>query len=202
MSVKIRLRYARRSHLTALLALTVLVAAFLGYLAVGQSRAAAAEPATPATLPAATRPFYLTKTHFNGSQALGACEPGFHMASLWEILDVSNLRYDPDLGQTLADSGAGPPTALIGWVRTGYVSSSIATAGLGNCQAWTSQLANHSGTVLSLDFAWWTAPNGPATWDTGAFPCIEAWRVWCVADGWQGGGLAVFLPLVLRNAEP
>lgn len=202
MTVKIRLRYGRRSRLTALLALAVLVAAFLGYLAVSQARAAASEPAAPATLPSATRQFYLSKTHADGSQALGACAPGFHMASLWEILDVSNLRYNPELGQSLADSGSGPPSALIGWVRTGYGNSGVGSAGLGNCQTWTSPSPNDGGTVLSLDSAWWSAPNGPATWNTGALPCNEVWRVWCVADGWEGGGVAVFLPLVVRDAGP
>jgi hypothetical protein len=202
MNVKLRLLYGRRSHLTALLALAGLVAAFLGYLALDQARAAASEPTAPASLAAATRQFYLTETFANGSQALGACAPGYHMASLWEILDVSNLRYDIDLGQSRADSGAGPPTYLIGWARTGYSSSGAGAPGQVNCQAWTSPLSNDSGTVLSLDSTWWSTPNGLATWDTGAFPCNEAWRVWCVADGWEGGGVAVFLPLVFRNAGP
>ena len=40
------------------------------------------------------------------------------MASLGEIHDTSNLRYDTDLGLTLADSGFGPPI-VFGWIRTG-----------------------------------------------------------------------------------
>ena len=32
------------------------------------------------------------------------------MASMWEIHDPSDLRYDTDLGLTLADSGSGPPS--------------------------------------------------------------------------------------------
>ena len=31
------------------------------------------------------RKFYLTQTTHNGAQALSACAPGYHMASLWEI---------------------------------------------------------------------------------------------------------------------
>jgi hypothetical protein len=46
------------------------------------------------------------------------------MASMWEISDPSNLRYDTQLGVTTADSGFGPPAgtsfvAFFGWVRTG-----------------------------------------------------------------------------------
>ena len=41
--------------------------------------------------------FYLTKTSHNGSQVLTACAEGYHMASLWEIFDTSNLRYDTAL---------------------------------------------------------------------------------------------------------
>ena len=46
------------------------------------------------------RKFYLTQALHNGAQALSACAQGYHMASLWEIHDTSNLRYDTDLGLT------------------------------------------------------------------------------------------------------
>ena len=43
------------------------------------------------------RKFYLTKTEHNGAQALSACAPGYHMASLWEIHDPTKpaLRHRP-----------------------------------------------------------------------------------------------------------
>ena len=66
----------------------------------------------------ASRAFYLTTTTHTGAQATTACAAGFHMASLWEIFDPSNLRYDATVGATADDSGAGPPF-LGGWVRTG-----------------------------------------------------------------------------------
>ena len=53
--------------------------------------------------------FYLTRVTHNASQALSACAEGYHMASLWEIHDPSNLRYDTELGFTTDDSGFGPP---------------------------------------------------------------------------------------------
>ena len=54
--------------------------------------------------------YYLTQTTHNGGQARSACAAGYHMASLWEILDTSNLRYNTELGFTQEDSGFGPPT--------------------------------------------------------------------------------------------
>ena len=57
----------------------------------------------------ARRSFYLTKTTHTGAQALAACAEGYHMASLWEILNPSNLRYDTELGVVVGDSGFGPP---------------------------------------------------------------------------------------------
>ena len=41
--------------------------------------------------------FFLTPGTYNGAQAIQSCNPGFHMASLSEIYDVSNLRYDRTL---------------------------------------------------------------------------------------------------------
>ena len=70
---------------------------------------------------AGTKKFYLTQSGANGSQALTACDGGYHMASIWEILDPSNLKYDTNRGRTLGDSGSGPPSlgAGVGWIRTG-----------------------------------------------------------------------------------
>src|SRR4029450_11293782 len=40
------------------------------------------------------RLFYLTTSRVNALGALNACAAGFHFASLWEIFDTSNLKYD------------------------------------------------------------------------------------------------------------
>src|SRR5215207_4149301 len=81
--------------------------------------------------------FYLTQTLHNGSQALTACAEGYHMASLWEIFDTSNLRYDTQLGHTSPDSGFGPPTAVgsRGWIRTGSENSAAFEGGVGSCNS-------------------------------------------------------------------
>jgi hypothetical protein len=86
------------------------------------------------------RGYYLTTTLHNGAQATTACAAGFHMASLWEMFDTSNLKYETGLGFTRPDSGFGPPLSL-GWVRTGGNASFSTTPGFANCNAWTSDLA-------------------------------------------------------------
>ena len=75
-----------------------------------------------------------------------ACAQGYHMSSLREIFDTSNLRYDTDLGQTLADSGFGPPN-FFGWIRTGALATGDNIPGRGNCNAWSSASMSDLGTV-------------------------------------------------------
>src|SRR5713101_2701163 len=73
------------------------------------------------------RRFYLTTATFQGNKVIDACARGFHMASRFEVLDVSTLRYDSRIGLTSDDSGSGPPSHAAaygsqdptGWVRTG-----------------------------------------------------------------------------------
>ena len=69
------------------------------------------------------RSFYLTQTEHTGSQALTACAEDYHMASLWEILDPSNLRYNTELGYTRADSGSGPQSHMDSLAQAGTPSA-------------------------------------------------------------------------------
>jgi hypothetical protein len=127
------------------------------------------------------RRFYLSQSSVTGGQALSACTPGFHMASLWEIWEPSGLRYDTQLGRAGVDSGSGPPAegdllpapSATGWVR-----------GIGNgssdCQNWTSSAGSPVGTTaaLSLLFGqvedpWFVVSASCATTDT---------QVWCIED--------------------
>jgi hypothetical protein len=131
------------------------------------------------------RGFYLTPTVHTGDQALTACVSGFHMASLWEILDPSHLRYDTSLGVTQADSGSGPPLTIFsgsGWVRTGGHAQGV---GLGapNCRAW-SVTSNASGLTVRLADNWeqpgLVTPIAP--WIAERFGCTAGRPVWCVED--------------------
>jgi len=210
-TIRLRIRYKRRFDLVtlaALLALAVATVTFLGYLAWGQAKAAASG-STLATLAAAApaayapmRKYYLTQSKVTGSGALTACAPGYHMASLWEILDPSNLAYDTDLGFSRADSGAGPPTGSDGdgqgWVRTGWRTGPCgggAILGVGelNCEAWTTDSA--LGTVTWLDPTWNNTFWDITVWEAELDICGGDHRVWCVEDY----PTFVYLPLVVKD---
>jgi hypothetical protein len=131
------------------------------------------------------RSYYLTQTTHNRSQALSACGSGYHMASLWKILDPSNVKYDTQLAITNGGSGLGPPSVLRGWVRTGFSSSEPGTfePGRAKCAAWTIGDNSQAGTFVSLN----------QEWDGGSFTnvnqfipnvagCQSLAQVWCVQD--------------------
>jgi hypothetical protein len=129
------------------------------------------------------RRFYLTTPDvYAADEALTACVDGFHMASLWEIHDVSGLRYDPTLGLTTLDSGEGPPSDFLGWVRTGFVSSGAVGAGAGNCFAWSETSALDNGTVARLQRDWTSPAETISAWRASAVPCSLVFAVWCVED--------------------
>lgn len=130
---------------------------------------------------AGNRKFYLTPDRVDGSQALTACAPGYHMASLWEIHEPSNLTYNTKLGLTEDDSGSGPPASIGGWIRTGVASSNSTNVGVGNCSAWTSQSSGDRGTVLFLSAAWLVSSTNVSPWDAGLGACNTPNLVWCVS---------------------
>lgn len=137
------------------------------------------------SLPREARKFYLTRSIHDGNEALTACTPGYHMASLWEIFDPTQLRYDTSLGLVLQDSGSGPPSGF-GYVRTGmdtiFLSNPFGTPP--NCRSWTSDDgAQHEGTVVSLTSSW-LSPTGSALspWQASVTVCSDPARVWCVED--------------------
>ena len=128
------------------------------------------------------RKFYLTKNLHDGAHALTACVPGYHMASRWEINDPTYLRYDTELGFTTADSGFGPPSTFIGWIRTGRFNDVGASTGSGNCNAWMSADVADSGTWLVLPFQWDLPGIHGSPWKSGTTPCNNTNLVWCVQD--------------------
>jgi hypothetical protein len=128
------------------------------------------------------RKFYLTKTTPTGAGALSACAMGYHMASQWEILDPTNLRYNTDLGVTFADSDSGPPANIGGWIRTGGVSGPAQLTGLGNCNAWTTASATAFGTIAFLPSSWTATGTRVSPWDSVVDVCVAVQPVWCVQD--------------------
>lgn len=130
------------------------------------------------------RSFYVTRTTHDGSQALTSCANGYHMASMWEIVDTGNLRYNTELGGTAQDSGFGPPTGgqSEGWIRTGGSAGNSETVGIGNCNAWTSASTDDWGTVIKFDFPFDEPATRISPWVSFTTPCNAHPQVWCVQD--------------------
>jgi hypothetical protein len=181
--------------LVAVLIAASLVVAFVGYLALGQ-RKVSASPAAPEAPEASTasssglRKFYRTKDAYTPTLASTACAPGYHFASIWELLDPSNLEYAGELPDAwvgpLYDMGEGPPTGSEGWplqayVRTGYNADVSGVRGQANCNGWTSDDPSDYGTMASLTHEWGSAED-LFVWDIGLNPCKTKAGVWCVED--------------------
>ncbi len=127
---------------------------------------------------------YLTKNTFATNKVLIACATGYHMASLWEILDISNPIYDvnhPDAFKR-DDSGYGPPSDWNGWVRTGVSSNGDNLTGTGNCKNWSSTNIADYGVSIRLSRYWETAPGDMGAWDTNSYTCNYVGPVWCVKN--------------------
>jgi hypothetical protein len=184
-------------RLVTLLIVVLLVIVSVGYMAWGQQQVSAANSQVSQVVIGA-RQFYLTENSFSGNETLTACDEGYHMASIWEILDTSNLRYDTTMGVTLDDSGQGPPSAPAGWARTGFSSNISNTASMGNCNAWTSNASNDYGRTIYLPYSDLSVGSEFGVWRARMFQCDQSWRVWCVTDKW-GVGYIVYLPIVLRH---
>jgi hypothetical protein len=205
--IRLRVRYRHGAIPRGVLALSVLAAGLLVTLSL--SRAFATVPSSPASpsAAAAMRQFYLSRTLATGMEAGTICAEGYHFASLWEIVDPSNLRYNPSLGMTSSDSGAGPPSVIVvrplpipiparGWVRTGYTSSTSTTPGRGNCDVWSSEDGAHSGTVVHLVSEWDIGGQDIGVWNVDVAACDNDVRVWCMQDR---APVRLFLPVVIRS---
>lgn len=158
-----------------------LAAAALLMLAARPTAPAAAAP-VPQTAHG-QRLFYLTNTSYPGAQALTACAPGYHPASLWEISNVSVMVYDGahPAAHKKPDMGYGPPSNWWGWVRTGGSSATSDNAGTANCGVWTSLLSDY-GSIARLTANWTggTADIGP--WEAATWTCNGTAPVWCVNE--------------------
>ena len=130
----------------------------------------------------APRKFYLTQDDFAGNQALTACAEDYHMATLWEIFDFSNLKYDRNLGFNGEDSVAGPPPNA-GWIRTaGSSYGDTLKGGLDNCLLWTTNDSLQRGSIAHLFNDWSSEPTYISPWKTDSIPCSLTLQVWCVED--------------------
>jgi hypothetical protein len=192
----IHVTYSRRTLAVCACALAGLLAASLAPVFTDPSQAQSGSQVVTYLPQGAGRHVYLTELTYYPEDALQACGPGYHMASLWEIADTCNWIYDHDhpAAHVQDDSGHGPPSLWYGWIRTGYWSSGDPTTGMGNCQDWTSRSSGDRGTLVRLSPWWEAAPGEILTWFAYPCPCDELVAVWCVANV-----QVVHLPLVLRG---
>ena len=142
-----------------------------------------------ARVPARAKMYYLTVTGITGSDAITACDSGFHMASISEIQDPSNLQYvtsTPVYDSIVDDQGLGPPSNRMGWVRTGGYPL---TGFPDNCNFWQSSSDQQRGTTMSLyspilgDANPELHASDPTTWwHKVQQMCSVPEPVWCVED--------------------
>jgi hypothetical protein len=119
-----------------------------------------------------------------GATDPSACPFGYHMASIWEIVNPAALRYVSFTEGSKRDMGSGPSPAR-GWVRTGQMNSNEARpiVGAGNCRIWTSNDPQDYGTLVSLGATHWDAPaTAISPWTAEVAACSTTTRVWCVED--------------------
>jgi len=167
-----------RGLVAALVVVAAIVAVAL--LIRGPAPASAAGEAVSAATDNMRRYYLGSSVH--ASSAIDGCDPGYHFASLWEILDPSNLAFEAALsGATRTDVGDGPPTELVGWVRTGYSSNTGPVAGQANCSAWASDSGGEWGTTAQLPADWLTGGE-LHVWDVGTRDCSLVAYIWCVED--------------------
>jgi hypothetical protein len=199
--ISLRIHIQHRSNLAMLLTLVIIAIIISGYLVVAQESVAASNQHAPAVAATRMRQYYLTEDSFKGSKpsgsngsGAGVCANGYHFASLWEILDPSNMKYDTVLGDDLLDSGKGPPSYTSGWVRTGSSSNNSPNPGRTNCSNW--EFESGLGTVVSLTTNWTDSSNRDIfVWDAAFQSCSEEVQVWCMEDyHW----MKTYLPLIMR----
>ena len=176
-------------RLSLLIALMVLVT-LVGMVGVSRTGIAVStlQAAVNDGAPAKAKVYYLTVNSFSGGDAITACDSGFHMASLSEIQDPSNLQY-ATRGTAAYDAlvdgeGFEPPSDHMGWVRTGFFPI---TGDPDYSDFSVSSFDQHSGTTLSLHTQIWGDPymdpyptDTETGWHVNQIAYNRAQQVWCV----------------------
>jgi hypothetical protein len=137
------------------------------------------------------RRYYITQMMVLPTAAPSQCATGFHFASIWELINESNLRYaydHPD-AYVVTDSGYGPPAIYPGWIRTGQYAEDSDLLGFANCEGWTSDAGLTYGTLAGPNANWADPTWGgaytqiPGTpWIATTIECLVGNPVWCIED--------------------
>ncbi len=117
-----------------------------------------------------------------GNVPLARCDPGFHFATLFELLQTTGIEFDPVRSGVFGTSDGFPQTGLEGWVRTGGFSLVGRTPGRATCARWTSNSENDSGTTAQLLDDWSLSPENPGRWVTSVDTCNRSKNVWCIEN--------------------
>lgn len=130
--------------------------------------------------------YYLTENTFDGGDAIMACDLGFHMASMSEIQDPSNLQYAnrSTAAYALLVDGQklGAPSNRTGWVRSGVSPPSSAY----DCGDWRGRYDTELGNTLALYDFWYASEHDQPIsglntwWQAARKPCSQREHVWCV----------------------
>lgn len=198
-SLSVHVRRRTRGILLLLSAAFLLAIPFLMQFTRAQAEQPLVEFDSAATLPHSVgepRHFYITTANLLGDAALDTCAEGYHFASLWEILDVNDLKYAEDhpAAKVRADQGDGPAAGWWGWVRTGVDAYTGNSAGQANCNLWASSEVGDYGTIVRLDPVWTDAAVAISPWETQTWSCAGTAPVWCVSDPVFG----LWLPTVIK----
>jgi hypothetical protein len=192
--IRIRISIKTGSMSVCLAALALLFPVTFVYFGISRIHAIASNKDTQALnrVPAGIsgmRRYYLTKESFRGgdenllaANGAGACTLGYHMASIWELLDPSALRYNPNLGYGNDDSGMGPPSYTPGWIRTGnQMTNTAIIPGQANCGAWGGN--DGYGTIVNMPSDWDDYNQQDIQfWDAAFRSCKKKTQAWCVSD--------------------
>jgi hypothetical protein len=133
--------------------------------------------------------YYLTVTSFTGGGAITACDSRFHMASLSEIQDPSNLQYAIvsipayEVPPVTVESSHLPNHS--GWIRTGEVPF---WGYPDNCDFWMSSSDRQSGTTMTRYSSHGSVRPKPSatdpitSWHKTLTSCALPEHVWCIED--------------------
>ena len=142
-----------------------------------------------AGVPAKHKMYYLTVTSFTGGDAITACDSRFHMASLSEIQDPSNLQYAigsiTRVRSPTSNRRIEPLTKPQGWIRTGEVPF---WGYPDNCDFWMSSSDRQNGTTMTRYSSHGSvrpkpSATGPITsWHKTLTSCALPEHVWCIED--------------------
>ncbi len=120
------------------------------------------------------RRYFLTEGDpVDGGNAAAECPAGFHVASVWELINPSSLHYDSIRGYRVSPNiGSGPQTLLEGWAFVGDGAT---------CLGYDDPGVGAAGSIIVLSDDHASQDLGP--WDVSTAACDSTFaRVWCIED--------------------